>query len=171
MEDLIQRAAQDLIKARYGIALTGAGISTESGIPDFRGPDGIWTKNPEAEMKAYEVYEQFKTNPKRYWEERLDPQSSLSRLFSILGEIGKFQPNPGHYALAELEKMGILKGVITQNVDELHQKAGSKKTIEYHGGVNKLRCIVCNRRFSKTNSLWRKLKGRESFLLIANVEE
>jgi NAD-dependent deacetylase len=52
MEDLVQKAAQDLIKARYGIALTGAGISTESGIPDFRGPNGIWTKNPEAEMKA-----------------------------------------------------------------------------------------------------------------------
>ena len=136
MEDLIQRAAQDLIKARHGIALTGAGISTESGIPDFRGPDGIWTKNPQAERKAYEVYELFKTNPKRYWEERLDPQSSTSRLFSILGEIGKFQPNAGHYALAELEKMGILKCVITQNIDGLHEKAGSEKTIEYHGGIN-----------------------------------
>ncbi len=158
MEDLIQRAAQDLIKARYGIALTGAGISTESGIPDFRGPDGIWTKNPEAERKAYEVYEQFKTNPKRYWEERLDPQSSLSRLFSILGEIGKFQPNPGHDALAELEKMGILKCVITQNIDGLHEKAGSKKTIEYHGGINKLRCIVCNRRFGKDELNLEKIK-------------
>jgi len=149
MEDLIQRAAEDLIKARYGIALTGAGISTESGIPDFRGPNGIWTKNPEAEMKAYEVYDQFKANPKGYWEERLDPQGSISRLFSILGEIGKVQPNPGHYALAELEKMGILKCVITQNVDGLHRKAGSKKVIEYHGGIDKFRCIVCNRRFGK----------------------
>jgi NAD-dependent deacetylase len=114
MEDLIQRAAQDLIKARYGIALTGAGISTESGISDFRGLNGIWTKNPEAEMKAYEVYDQFKANPKRYWEEKLDPQSSLSEFFSILGKIGKVQPNPGHYALAQLEKMGILKCIITQ---------------------------------------------------------
>src|SRR5512136_19254 len=104
MEDLIQRAAQDLIKARYGIALTGAGISTESGIPDFRGPNGIWTKNPGAEMEAYEAYNQFRANPKAFWEERLDPRSSVSRLFSILGQIGNFQPNPGHYALAELEK-------------------------------------------------------------------
>ena len=149
MEDLIQRAAQDLINARYGIALTGAGISTESGIPDFRGPNGIWTKNPEAEMKAYEVYDQFKANPKGYWEERLDPRGSMSRLFSILGEIGKAHPNPGHYALAELEKKGILKCLITQNVDGLHQKAGSKNVIEYHGGINKFRCIVCNKRFSK----------------------
>jgi NAD-dependent deacetylase len=158
MEDLIQRAAQDLIKARYGIALTGAGISTESGIPDFRGANGIWTKNPEAEMKAYEVYEQFRANPKVYWEERLDPRGSMSRLFSILGEIGKAQPNPGHYALAELEKMGILRCVITQNVDGLHQKAGSKTVIEYHGGINKFRCIECNRRFNKDDLNLEKLK-------------
>jgi NAD-dependent deacetylase len=158
MEDLIQRAAEDLIKGRYGIALTGAGISTESGIPDFRGPNGIWTKNPEAEMKAYEVYDQFKTNPKGYWEERLDPQGSMSRLFSILGEIGKAQPNPGHYALAELEKMGILKCIITQNVDGLHQKAGSKNVIEYHGGINKFRCIACNRRFSQDELNLEKIK-------------
>ncbi len=158
MEDLIQRAAEDLIKAKYRIALTGAGISTESGIPDFRGPNGIWTKNPGAEMKAYEVYDQFKDNPKGYWEERLDPQGSISRLFSILGEIGKVQPNPGHYALAELEKMGILKCVITQNVDGLHHKAGSKKVIEYHGGIDKFRCIVCNRRFSKDGLNLEKIK-------------
>ena len=158
MEDLIQRAAQDLIKARYGIALTGAGISTESGIPDFRGPDGIWTKNPEAEMKAYEVYEQFKTNPKAYWEERLDPHGSMSRLFSIFGEIGKVQPNRGHYALAELEKMGVLKSIITQNVDGLHQKAGSKKVIEYHGGINKFRCVECNRRLSTEELNLEKIK-------------
>jgi NAD-dependent deacetylase len=158
MEDLIQRAAQDLTKAKYGIALTGAGISTESGIPDFRGPNGIWTKNPEAEMKAYEVYDQFKANPKAYWEERLDSRGSMSRLFSILGEIGKAQPNPGHYALAELEKMGILRCVITQNVDGLHQKAGSKRVIEYHGGINKFRCIKCNRRFNKEDLNLEKLK-------------
>ena len=158
MEDLIQRAAEDLIKARYRIALTGAGISTESGIPDFRGPNGIWTKNPEAEMKAYEVYDQFKSNPKRYWEDRLDPQGSISRLFSILGVIGEAQPNLGHYALAELEQMGILEWVITQNVDGLHQKAGSKNVIEYHGGINKFRCIVCNRRFSKDELNLEKIK-------------
>ena len=81
MEDLIQRAAEDLIRTRYRIALTGAGISTESGIPDFRGPDGIWTKNPEAEMKAYEVYDQFKADPKRFWEERLDPNGFYIKAF------------------------------------------------------------------------------------------
>jgi NAD-dependent deacetylase len=139
MEDLVKRAAEDLIKVKYRIALTVAGVSTESGIPDFRGPNGIWTKNPDAEMEAYEAYNQFRANPKGFSEERLDPQSSISRLFSILGQIGKVPPNPGHYALAELKKMGILKCVITQNVDGLHQKAGSKKVIEYHGGLNKFR--------------------------------
>ena len=158
MENLIQRAAENLIKATYSIALTGAGISTESGIPDFRGPDGIWTKNPDAEMQAYEIYDQFKANPKEYWKKRLDPQSSISKLFSVLGELEEFLPNPGHQALAELEKMGILKCVITQNVDGLHQKAGSRNVIEYHGGINKFRCTLCNKRFSKKEIDLKKLK-------------
>jgi NAD-dependent deacetylase len=157
-EELVGRAARDLVKASYAIALTGAGISTESGIPDFRGPNGIWTKNPEAEIRAYEVYEQFRANPKGYWEGRLDPEGPISRIFSIFGEIEKAQPNAGHYALAELEKMGILKCVITQNVDGLHQKAGSKNVIEYHGGLNKFRCVNCNRRFSKDELNLEKLK-------------
>lgn len=158
MRELIERASKDLINSSYAICLTGAGMSTESGIPDFRGPNGIWTKNSDAEMKAYEAYNQFKANAKGFWEERLDPQSSISRLFSILGEIGKVQPNPGHYALAELENLRILKCVITQNVDGLHQKAGSKKVIEYHGGLNKFRCIECNRRFSRDDLHLEKLK-------------
>jgi len=158
VENLIKRAAEDLARATYMIALTGAGISTESGIPDFRGPDGIWTKNPEAEMKAYEVYDQFKASPKKYWEERLDPQGSTSRLFAILGEIGKVQPNAGHYALSDLEKMGILKCIITQNVDGLHQKSGSKNVIEYHGGIDKFRCVICNKRFSRDELHLEKMK-------------
>jgi len=136
-------------------------MSTESGIPDFRGPKGIWTKNPEAEMKAYEAYDQFRANPKGYWEERLNPQSSISMIFSLFGEIEKAKPNPGHYALGELEKIGIIKCVITQNVDGLHQKAGSKKVIEYHGGINKFRCVECNRRFSKDEINLEKIKMEE----------
>jgi len=150
MEELIKRAAEDLLHSKYAIALTGAGISTESGIPDFRGPDGIWTKDPEAERRAYEIYDLFIGNPKKYWIDRLDPESFFSkRIFSIFGEIEKAQPNAGHYALAELERLGILKWVITQNVDGLHQKAGSRRVIEYHGGLNKFRCIECNRRFAR----------------------
>ena len=142
MKQLIEKAARDLVNSRYAIALTGAGISTESGIPDFRGPSGIWTKDPEAERRAYRSYERFSEDPKGWWEERLT-------MPSLLGDLEKAMPNPGHYALAELEKMGILKCLITQNVDGLHEKTGMKNVLEYHGNVFKLRCISCNSRFSR----------------------
>lgn len=140
MKDLIKRAAQDLIKNRYAIALTGAGISTESGIPDFRGPSGIWTRDPEAEKKAYQGYKRFQIHPKEYWEERLSRPS-------FLGDLEKVVPNPGHYALAELGRMGILKCIITQNVDNLHQRAGSRRVLDYHGNFSKVRCFSCNARY------------------------
>jgi len=140
MKELIEKAAKDLVNSNYAIALTGAGISTESGVPDFRSPSGIWTKDPEAEKRAYESYQKFLTNPKEYWEERLTSPS-------LLGDLEKVKPNPGHYALAELEKMGILKWVITQNVDNLHQRAGSKNVLEYHGNAFNLRCASCNARY------------------------
>lgn len=71
MQELIERAAGDLVNSTYAIVLTGAGMSTESGIPDFRGPSGIWTKDPEAERRAYQTYHKFLANPREYWEERL----------------------------------------------------------------------------------------------------
>ncbi len=142
MEELIERAARDLIDSKYAIALTGAGISTESGIPDFRGPSGIWTKSPEAERGAYRSYERFLEDPKRWWEERLTGPS-------LLGDLGKAMPNPGHYALAKLETMGVLKCVITQNVDGLHEKAGTRHLLEYHGSLMKLRCVSCTSKFSR----------------------
>jgi NAD-dependent deacetylase len=140
MEELIERAARDLVNSSYAIALTGAGMSTESGIPDFRGPSGIWTKNPEAERRAYETYHKFLADPKEYWEERLGGPS-------LLGDLSEIAPNPGHYALAELEKEGFLKTVITQNIDNLHQRAGSKNVLDYHGNAFKLRCKDCTMRF------------------------
>jgi NAD-dependent deacetylase len=141
MKDLIQRAAEALTQSRYAIALTGAGISTESGIPDFRGPNGIWTKNPEAEKMAYESYAKFQKNPKAYWIERLTGPF-------ILGDLEKAAPNKGHKALAELERLGRLKCVITQNIDNLHQKAGSRRVLDYHGNMSLLRCASCNARFA-----------------------
>jgi len=141
MDELVKRAAKDLAQSNYAVALTGAGISTESGIPDFRGPSGIWTKNPEAERRAYQSYQKFLANPKEYWEERLSKPS-------YLGDLEKVKPNSGHYALAELEKMGILKCVIAQNIDNLHQRAGSTNVLEYHGNAFKLRCVSCNTRYN-----------------------
>lgn len=151
MESLIKRAATDLVNSHYAIALTGAGISTESGIPDFRGPSGIWTKDPEAEKRAYQSYHKFLENPGEYWETRLSQPH-------LLGNLDSIKPNPGHYALAELEKMGILKCVITQNVDGLHEKAGSQRLLEYHGNAFKLRCPSCGLRFKREEYDLEKLK-------------
>lgn len=143
MEGLIKRAARHIVDSSYVIALTGAGISTESGIPDFRGPQGVWTKNPEAERRAYLGWQRFTQDPKAWWRERLTAATGA------LGELGAREPNSGHYALLELEKMGILKCLITQNVDGLHEKAGIKSLLEYHGSFAKLRCIECNARFRR----------------------
>jgi len=154
MKDLIKKAAEDLRSARHAIALTGAGISTESGIPDFRGPSGIWTKDPEAERRAYQSYGRFLEDPKAYWEERLSGPS-------LLGDLDKAEPNPGHYALADLEKMGILKCLITQNVDGLHEKAGSTNLIEYHGSYLKLRCSKCGSRLGIKEIDLEKLRSEE----------
>lgn len=141
--DLIKRAARDLASSQHAIALTGAGISTESGIPDFRGPSGVWTKDPEAERRAYRSYHRFLEDPAGWWEER------LSNPFGMLGDLAKAVPNAGHRALADLENTGILKSVLTQNVDGLHEKAGSRNVLEYHGNLFKLRCVSCHARFSR----------------------
>jgi NAD-dependent deacetylase len=143
MEDPVERASSDLVASDYAIALTGAGISTESGIPDFRGPQGVWTKDPDAERRAYLGYERFLADPEGWWKER------LAKPVSLLGDLEKVKPNPGHDALAELERMGVLKCVITQNVDGLHKKAGSRHVLEYHGNAFALRCVGCNARFDR----------------------
>lgn len=145
MENLIARAARDIAESRYAIALTGAGMSTESGIADFRGPQGVWTLNPEAERRAYRSYEEFSKDPKGWWENMLTGQQSRGPL----GNLAEAQPNSGHYALAELEKMGILKTTITQNIDSLHEKAGTEHLLEFHGSVAKLRCVSCNFRMRR----------------------
>ena len=150
MEGLIQRAVDALRQSRSAIALTGAGMSTESGVPDFRGPSGIWTRDPEAEKRAYRSYERFKKNPKEYWVERLTGPS-------LLGDLAGVSPNPGHLALAELEATGILKRVITQNIDNLHQRAGSKKVLDYHGNAFKLRCASCTTRYEPEEFDLRKM--------------
>ena len=132
--------AARLIKAsKYVIALTGAGVSVESGIRPFRGPGGLWTEKGEPPMDGYT---RFEANPKRYWEERLGNARSG---FGISIEGAK--PNAGHHALAELEAMGVLRALITQNIDNLHIAAGSKNVLEIHGNRLKLRCIQCGERF------------------------
>ena len=140
----IQDAARLLFNSKEAIALTGAGVSTESGIPDFRGDGGIWEKyKPE----IYGNIKSFLKDPSKFWELA---QKVAPTLF-------KAKPNPGHYALAELEKMDIIKALITQNVDELHQKAGSIIVYEVHGNINRFNCLGCKSSYTK-EQIMRKLK-------------
>ncbi len=138
-DEQISRAAQALLRARYPIALTGAGMSVESGIPPFRGPGGLWTRYGEPPMNKFQL---FMEDPKKGWEERL--RSNDNELFKPL-KVAK--PNPGHFALAELEQMGVVRFVITQNVDDLHRQAGQKSLAEIHGNWKLIRCLDCVARF------------------------
>lgn len=126
-----------LRESRYTVALTGAGISTESGIPDFRGPQGVWTKNPEAEKRAtLQHYMANRDARVANWQNR------------IASPLWEAEPNAGHYALAELERKGKLQFLVTQNVDGLHVKAGTSldRFVEIHGNVREFRCMNCTDR-------------------------
>src|SRR5688572_4580139 len=134
------------------VALTGAGISTESGVPDFRGPQGLWTKNPKAEKLSNIHY--YMSDPevrKLSWQQRLGHPA------------WEAQPNAGHRALAALERAGRLHALITQNIDDLHQKAGNspEKVIEVHGTVHEYVCMSCNRRGPMPVVLERVRAGEE----------
>lgn len=136
----VRRAAELLHASRYCIALTGAGISAESGIPTFRGKDGLWTKHGEPPLNQYD---EFRDDPAAWWErvaERRRNPDELSR------GIADAQPNDAHFAMAELERIGVLKHTITQNVDGLHRAAGMQSMTEIHGCTTLLRCTACNAR-------------------------
>jgi NAD-dependent deacetylase len=142
-EDLlhIERAAAIVVRSRQVVALTGAGMSVESGIPPFRGPGGLWTKHGEPPMNGYQ---RFLADPAQAWRDRLSPSGPMRELWDTLR---KAKPNPGHYALVQLEKLGILRCLITQNVDNLHRAAGSRALAEIHGNHTVIRCITCVSRF------------------------
>lgn len=142
-DNAIARATDVLLRARYVIALTGAGLSVESGIPPFRGPGGLWTKYGEPPMNGYE---RFLADPKKAWEERLQPRGPMRELWNALAQA---RPNPGHVALADLEQLGVLKALITQNVDDLHRQAGSRRLLEIHGNATLVRCLQCVARFAR----------------------
>jgi len=133
IETQIKKAAVDILNSQKTISLTGAGISVESGIPDFRSQGGLWSKyDPE----EYAHINAFRENPEKVW-------LMLREMMELI--LGA-HPNPAHIALAELEHMGCLKSIITQNVDGLHQRAGSKDVIEFHGSNQRLVCLECGNR-------------------------
>jgi NAD-dependent deacetylase len=123
-----------LAEAQRITVLTGAGISTDSGIPDFRGPQGVWTKNPAAEKTS--TLQHYLSDPeirREAWQQRLHSPA------------WEAQPNPGHQAIVDLERQGRLVAVVTQNIDGLHQKAGnsSELVVEVHGTIHRVRCWSC----------------------------
>jgi NAD-dependent deacetylase len=138
-DDQLREAAEMVLAARYTIALTGAGMSVESGIPPFRGPGGLWTKYGEPPMNGFQI---FLADPKKGWEDRIKRQDD--ELFSPL-KVAK--PNPGHDAFVDLERMGVLRFLITQNVDDLHRQAGHQSLAEIHGNWKFIRCLECGTRF------------------------
>jgi NAD-dependent deacetylase len=138
--------------ARRVVVLTGAGISTESGIPDFRGPQGLWTKNPRAE-KLSDIHH-YLADPqvrRAAWRARLDSPAWLAK------------PNAGHLALVALERRGALHALVTQNIDELHQQAGHApdKVIEVHGTMRRVMCWACGRRAPMEEALARVRAGED----------
>ncbi len=135
MKELITEAAEIIIKSNLTLALTGAGISVESGIPDFRSAGGLWAKYDPAE---YATIEAFRADPEKVWQ-------MLREMDEI---VSAARPNKAHIGLGELEKMGYLHVIITQNVDNLHQEGGARNVIEYHGNSRSLSCLWCGRRYS-----------------------
>jgi NAD-dependent deacetylase len=125
-------AASAVRRSRFCIALTGAGVSVESGLPDFRSPGGLWDRYDVAD---YATLDAFIRNPEKVW----------MFVRELLDNYGQVQPNPGHRALAELETAGRLRAVITQNIDGLHQAAGSRRVVEFHGSLRRLVCLDCGR--------------------------
>ena len=124
-------ALADLLRERQPcVVLTGAGISTESGIPDFRSPTGIWAEVDPLEVASIQA---FRRDPERVW------SFYRTRIHSLLAA----EPNAGHVALAELERRGLVHAVVTQNIDTLHRRAGSREVVEMHGSIRSATCPNC----------------------------
>jgi NAD-dependent protein deacetylase/lipoamidase len=130
-----QRLAELIVERQPCVVLTGAGISTESGIPDFRSASGNWAQYDPME---YATIDAFRRSPEKVWD-------FYSKRLGVLTEA---KPNPAHQALAELERRGLVEAVVTQNVDRLHERAGSANVIEVHGSLRTSSCLECGHRES-----------------------
>jgi len=138
-ETVIEEIAEEWCGAKSPVVFTGAGVSTDSGIPDYRSPQGEWKKHPQ----IISTIETFMNQPELFYSYY---QNQLFRLVNT-------QPNPGHRFLAELEERNLVKAVITQNIDNLHQAAGSKNVIELHGTLRTVSCMGCRRRYPSQKML------------------
>lgn len=147
MDEEIENAARMILEAETVIALTGAGISTESGIPDFRSPGGLWTRY---DPMIYATYESFVHDPTRFWE-------MAAELNPVLESA---EPNPAHLGLGELETLGKCSAVVTQNIDHLHQRAGSSDVLELHGTYRTGTCLHCGTRHDYDEIKESALRGK-----------
>jgi NAD-dependent deacetylase len=150
LHDRIELAVSLIRGASSVVALTGAGISTESGIPDYRGPGGVWETQKPPTIGDYMENEETR---KAFWRRRLTDYPLLAAR----------EPNAGHRALVELERRGTLLAVITQNIDGLHQKAGTspERVIELHGSAHRIRCVNCGRVWDANQIQQRLIAGEE----------
>ncbi|MFB6491162.1 MAG: NAD-dependent protein deacetylase [Thermoproteus sp. AZ2] len=128
--DAVTGAAKALAESSFAVALTGAGVSAESGVPTFRGPGGLWERYRPEDLATPEAFAKDPVLVWRWYRWRQEVIRAAS-------------PNPAHIALARLEELGVLKAVITQNVDGLHQRAGSRRVVELHGNIWRVRCVSC----------------------------
>ena len=140
MEPDVRRLAELVRRAQPCVVLTGAGISTESGIPDFRSPTGIWA---EYDPMEYATISAFRRDPIKVWE-----------FFALRFEVlTRAEANDGHRALAELEARGLVRAVVTQNIDTLHERAGSQEVVEVHGSIREADCLACGEHVSLADVL------------------
>lgn len=133
-----QDVAELLLTLKNCVVLTGAGISAESGIPTFRSKDGLWERY---DPMVYASVEVFRRDPSKYWQIRGD----------FIRNYDTYSPNAAHRALVELEQMGIVRRVITQNIDGLHRKAGSRRVVEIHGSLREIICQQCGKTYLAPN--------------------
>lgn len=147
--EVVERAASMLVEARRTVVLTGAGISTPSGIPDFRSPrEGLWAQAEPEDVASLRAYMR-------------DPDAFVAWLRPLLTRILQAEPNAAHRALAALEQAGLVQAIITQNIDGLHQKAGSKRVLELHGHLRQATCLRCGRKVSAAGLIERLIDSGE----------
>ena len=145
LAEAVDAAARLICDSHHVVALVGAGLSVESGIPPFRGPGGIWTRLGRPSAQGYQ---RFLDDSAAWWRERLRSERDGKRS-EFSDALERAEPNAAHYALVELERLGALDLTITQNIDNLHRKAGSRRVAEIHGNRTMLRCIVCESRWRR----------------------
>ncbi len=139
LERQIEEAATYIARARKLVAFSGAGVSAESGIPTFRDPGGLWDRFDPLELGGGDIFTSIFSGARV-------PQAAVDFVSEMVAVLERARPNPGHYALGELERMGILRTVITQNIDNLHREAGNTKVIEVHGNIFRMACMICGNR-------------------------